>query len=99
MPPLYISTVDSGNLCAHLLILEAGLAALADHPILAPRWPEGLRETLWGVIDALKKERVKKDPGKKKAAKREILEKSAPPDTALTRPPPLVSHFLPASLR
>src|SRR5216684_3568229 len=98
LPPLYVSTVDSGNLCAHLLILEAGLAALADHPILAPRWPEGLRETLWVVIDALKKERVKKDPGKKEAAKRELLKKSAPPDTDLTRPALLEADSLLAIL-
>src|SRR6185503_13556167 len=44
--PIYVSTVDSGNLAGHLLTLRAGLAALADQPILAPRWLEGLEDTL-----------------------------------------------------
>jgi hypothetical protein len=36
LPPLYVSTVDSGNLAGHLLTLRAGLLALADEPILPP---------------------------------------------------------------
>lgn len=46
MPPLYVSTVDSGNLAAHLLTLRAGLLALAEAPILPPRWLAGLGDTL-----------------------------------------------------
>jgi len=34
LPPTYISTVDSGNLAAHLLTLRPGLLALPDHKIL-----------------------------------------------------------------
>ena len=49
MPPLYVSTVDSGNLAGHLLTLRAGLCALADAPILLPRLYAGLRDTL-GVL-------------------------------------------------
>jgi len=44
LPPVYLSTVDSGNLAGHLLTLRVGLAALADEPALAPRWMEGLRD-------------------------------------------------------
>src|SRR6185295_16934283 len=44
--PVYISTVDSGNLAGHLLTLHAGLAVLADQPVLAPRWLDGLEDTL-----------------------------------------------------
>ena len=33
--PMYVSTVDSGNLAAHLLTLRAGLLALPDQPIVA----------------------------------------------------------------
>ena len=43
LPPLYVSTVDSGNLAGHLLTLRAGLLALADDRILparAVRWLE-----------------------------------------------------------
>ena len=43
--PLYISSVDSGNLAGHLLTLGPGLLALADDPILPPRTFQGLRDT------------------------------------------------------
>jgi cyclic beta-1,2-glucan synthetase len=44
--PLYISTVDSGNLIGHLITLSAGLSDLADHAIFRPQTFEGLRDTL-----------------------------------------------------
>lgn len=43
--PLYVSTVDSGNLAGHLLTLQPGLLALADQPVLGARWLEGLEDT------------------------------------------------------
>jgi cyclic beta-1,2-glucan synthetase len=43
--PVYVSSVDSGNLVGHVLTLRAGLAALPDQPILAERWLEGLEDT------------------------------------------------------
>jgi cyclic beta-1,2-glucan synthetase len=46
LPPLYISTVDSGNLAGHLLTLRAGLLALADDRILMTRLFDGLGDTL-----------------------------------------------------
>ena len=46
LPPLYVSSVDSGNLAGHLLILRAGLSTLADRPILAAQWLDGLRDTI-----------------------------------------------------
>ena len=46
LPPLYISTVDSGNLVGHLLTLRAGLMALPDRKILGSRWIDGLADTL-----------------------------------------------------
>jgi cyclic beta-1,2-glucan synthetase len=46
LPPLYISTVDSGNLAGHLLTLRAGLLALADDRILMARLFDGLGDTL-----------------------------------------------------
>jgi cyclic beta-1,2-glucan synthetase len=45
LPPLYISSVDSGNLACHLLTLRPGLLALADAPILAPQCFDDLRES------------------------------------------------------
>jgi cyclic beta-1,2-glucan synthetase len=47
--PMYVSTVDSGNLAAHLLTLRVGLLALPDDPILPRRVFEGLADTL-GVL-------------------------------------------------
>ena len=44
--PIYISTVDSGNLAGHLLTLRPGLIALLDRPILEARWLDGLVDTL-----------------------------------------------------
>jgi hypothetical protein len=45
LTPLYISTVDSGNLAGHLLTLRPGLMQLPDDPILPRRFMEGLRDT------------------------------------------------------
>ncbi|MBU1237219.1 MAG: cyclic beta 1-2 glucan synthetase [Gammaproteobacteria bacterium] len=49
--PLYVSTVDSGNLVGHLLTLHAGLLALPDDRILAARLFEGLDDTLGILAD------------------------------------------------
>ncbi|WP_291992084.1 glucoamylase family protein [Candidatus Accumulibacter sp. ACC003] len=51
LQPLYISTVDSGNLAGHLLTLHAGLLALADDKILPARLFEGLGDTLRILLD------------------------------------------------
>ncbi|HEY2560967.1 MAG TPA: glucoamylase family protein [Caldimonas sp.] len=47
--PRYVSTVDSGNLAGQLLTLRAGLLALADAPLLAASWLDGIHDTL-GVL-------------------------------------------------
>ncbi len=47
--PAYISTVDSGNLAAHLLTLRAGLLALPDHRILGPQIFHGLGDA-YGIL-------------------------------------------------
>ena len=57
LAPRYVSTVDSGNLAAHLLTLRPGLAALADAPILNRRWLEGLSDTFSILIDILDHDR------------------------------------------
>jgi len=51
--PKYISTVDSGNLVAHLLILRQGLLALPHKKITDLRLFEGLRDTLHVLYDSL----------------------------------------------
>ena len=44
--PLYVSSVDSGNLAGHLLTLASGLRELADEPIYTAQIFAGLRDTL-----------------------------------------------------
>jgi cyclic beta-1,2-glucan synthetase len=50
--PMYISTVDSGNLSAHLLTLRAGLASLPGEKIIGPKTLDGLFDTLGILMDA-----------------------------------------------
>jgi cyclic beta-1,2-glucan synthetase len=44
--PMYVSTVDSGNLAAHLLTLRAGLASLPEEKILGSKIFDGLLDTV-----------------------------------------------------
>jgi cellobiose phosphorylase len=44
--PLYVSSVDSGNLAGHLLTLAAGFREQALAPLLPPRLCMGLRDTI-----------------------------------------------------
>lgn len=50
--PLYVSSVDSGNLAGHLLTLGPGLAELNNQPILAPQVFVGLSDTV-GILQEL----------------------------------------------
>ncbi len=43
--PMYVSTVDSGNLTGHLLTLRQGLIALPNHPIFSREIYNGIRTT------------------------------------------------------
>ena len=49
--PLYISSVDSGNLGGHLLTLRQGLLALPNQLITGPRTFEGINDTLQILIN------------------------------------------------
>ncbi|SDW21631.1 glycoside hydrolase family 94 protein [Thiocapsa roseopersicina] len=53
LAPLYISSVDSGNLAGHLLTLQPGLLALIDAPVLNPRWLDGIEDSFGILADAL----------------------------------------------
>ena len=52
LAPGYISSVDSGNLCGHLLTLRPGLIALVDQKILTSSTLEGLIDTMGVIMDA-----------------------------------------------
>ncbi|NMF98277.1 cyclic beta 1-2 glucan synthetase [Aromatoleum toluolicum] len=81
LPPLYVSTVDSGNLAGHLLTLRAGLLALADEPVLAGQLFDGLRDTLRVFAEVA--ESADKAAAGRLAEFRSALEAAAaaPPDT------------------
>ncbi len=46
LEPQYISTVDSGNFCAHLIALKNGLAAIRGKSVFPESCITGLRDTL-----------------------------------------------------
>ncbi|HTN65045.1 MAG TPA: glucoamylase family protein, partial [Burkholderiaceae bacterium] len=52
LQPMYVSTVDSGNLAGHLLTLGPGLLELIGQPIFDQRAFSGLLDTVRMVIDA-----------------------------------------------
>ncbi|MEO8123921.1 MAG: cyclic beta 1-2 glucan synthetase, partial [Burkholderiales bacterium] len=51
--PHYVSTVDSGNLAGQLLTLRSGLLALADEPVLARCWRDGVDDSFGVLIESL----------------------------------------------
>ncbi len=53
LTPRYISTVDSGNLVGSLLTLRAGLASIADQPIVHARWLLGISDTFEVLREAI----------------------------------------------
>jgi cellobiose phosphorylase len=79
LPPRYISSVDSGNLAGHLLVLRAGLLALADAPLLHPRIGEGLLDTL-AVLEPL----FGHLPAEVAALREQLAEASSSPEQAQT---------------
>jgi len=46
LTPLYVSSVDSGNLVGHLLVLRSGLMEIGGHKIVSPKMFDGLFDTL-----------------------------------------------------
>ncbi len=79
LPPAYISTVDSGNLAAHLLTLRAGLLALPERRILGERWLEGLNDTLGILLDAT----GEAAPAQLVQLRKDLASDSASPSTSL----------------
>jgi cyclic beta-1,2-glucan synthetase len=51
--PLYVSTVDSGNLSGHLLTLRQGLLEIPDHGILGEQWLEGISDTFRVLVEVV----------------------------------------------
>ncbi len=51
--PRYISTVDSGNLVADLLVLRQGLYELPNEPVISLKFADGLSDVIHLLTDAL----------------------------------------------
>ncbi len=51
LQPRYVSTVDSGNLAGHLMVLRSGLLELTDARALPPRFFGGLCDTVRVLLD------------------------------------------------
>ncbi|MDQ2806330.1 MAG: hypothetical protein M3Z04_05340 [Chloroflexota bacterium] len=53
LTPRYVSTVDSGNLAGHLVVLRQGCLARLDAPLFGPETLDGLADTALGLTAAL----------------------------------------------
>ncbi|MCC6793795.1 MAG: cyclic beta 1-2 glucan synthetase [Candidatus Hydrogenedentes bacterium] len=53
LQPQYISTVDSGNLALHLLILRQGLLELPERRIFSKHIFDGLRDTFSAILETI----------------------------------------------
>jgi len=58
LEPLYISTVDGGNLAGHLIALAQGCRQLAREPLWGSRVLDGIRDALDPVRDAVERSQV-----------------------------------------
>ena len=61
LSPQYVSSVDSGNLAGHLLVLAQGLYAQADVPLVDARLLDGLSDTLDLLYDSVQAKHVSVD--------------------------------------
>ncbi len=59
LTPAYVSTVDSGNLVGHLLILRQGILAFKSNPIFNAESYNGIHSTIGIIQDLLKDEKDK----------------------------------------
>ncbi len=77
LQPLYISTVDNGNLAGHLLTLRPGLLECLDRPILPPGMNAGLRDTLEVLIQLGGSPRASSGGGRSRRLPDDLLRKMA----------------------
>lgn len=58
LQPLYVSTVDSGNLAGHLMTLMWGIEEVLGCKVLSPQAFRGLEDTLLLLIEAAREAAV-----------------------------------------
>ena len=74
--PMYISSVDSGNLAGSLLTLQAGLEELKNQPVIADKTLQGLNDTLRLVAEFVPDLPAKGFENKIKFLQENLLEKN-----------------------
>ncbi len=72
MPPLYVSTVDSGNLAGLLMTFRQGILELPDLPVVGPRTFEGIGDTILILSERIHKGVDESESGINKNAATEI---------------------------
>ncbi|UCC49977.1 MAG: phosphorylase, partial [Gemmatimonadota bacterium] len=55
LDPMYVSTVDSGNLAGHLIALAQACRGLMHRPLLRPEILDGIRDALALLLESLEK--------------------------------------------
>lgn len=86
LPPNYVSTVDSGNLAGHLLVLRVGLLEVSESPLLARQLLAGIADTASLAIEDLLSEQDRFEPAEDLRDLREQLDELAR-DVALESAP------------
>ncbi len=86
LPPEYVSTVDSGNLAGHLLVLRIGLLEASEAPVLGAQLLSGIADTAALAIEDLVTEQVAVESAPALRDLREQLDELAR-DASLEEPP------------
>jgi cellobiose phosphorylase len=85
--PRYISTVDSGNLAAHLLVLGSGFLELVEARVLSPRLCGGLRDTVRVLLDTTRGQPGTRDAGRTPLLPADVLRRIEQLETDLEQEP------------
>jgi len=72
--PAYVSTVDSGNLAGHLLVLRVGLLEASESPLLGPQLLDGVRDAVRLALEDLVADRSALGPPEASRRMREALD-------------------------
>ncbi|MCX5772069.1 MAG: cyclic beta 1-2 glucan synthetase [Candidatus Hydrogenedentes bacterium] len=98
LPPQYVSTVDSGNLAGHLLVLRRGLLELIDAAILPPRVFDGVQDTARVLFDLIRRSIEALEPEIDSLPPRDALRKVERLEAELKDPPSRDGSGLRASI-
>ncbi len=73
LSPRYVSTVDSGNLLGHLMVLRSGLLQLVETPLSTARAFDGIRDTLQVLQEVARGTRRKPEDPVRSAGSSDLL--------------------------